>query len=85
MVGWAYSRQTGWWENSSKWACNPMIIPIRAWHVTRDPLDVLLTGSPSTLTKTLGGTHYYSSFKDENQYNSEWVSKLLAASQLVTG
>ena len=35
--------------------------------------------------KNSGGTHYYPSFKDENQYNSEWVSKLLAASQLVTG
>ena len=85
MVGWAYSRQTGWWENNSAWACDPMTTPIRAWHVSRDPLAVFLAGSPSTLTITLGGTHYYPSFKDENKYNSDWVRKLPEVTQLVTG
>lgn len=62
-----------------------MTTPIHAWHVSRDPLAVLLAGSPSTLTITLGGTHYYPSFKDENIYNSERVRKLPEVTQLVTG
>lgn len=60
-------------------------IPNQAWHISRAPLAVLLSGSLSTCTITLGGRHYYIYFKEEKKWSSERVSKLPKVTQSVTG